>query len=924
MKAKIFHLTLLCLLLSFGNTADAQHCTGITAAPYPVFYTQPDGTSLLVQGTGTGFLHYMQTTDHFTLLANKSGHLEYAEQGPDGRLRSTGVLAHNPNERSTEEQNLLNILAQNTLDAPSIRREKIRLAMEEEIVQTARAAFPTTGTRKVLVLLIQYPDLMATNTLGEFDDLMNEANYNGTGSFRDFFNTSSFNQLTLNTDVFGWYTAANNSTYYADDNGRDVARELGAEAIDAAEAAGVDFSVYDNDMDGAVDGIIFVHAGPGAEEGSITNLYIWSHRSRLSNSGDDRTYDGVLIDDYMFNPERRNNNSRMVGVGIFCHEFGHGLGLPDLYDTDDSNGDSEGIGWWGLMGSGNWAGGEDSPTNFGAWSKIELGWQSSTDITGLVDGFELEPASLTNNEVYRISTPDANEYFLLENRQNVGLDIAVPGHGMIIWHIDDNLSDNKDETHKWVDVEEAEGISDLDNNTNRGDGDDPFPGADNNKEFNDSSNPNSKRYNGDDTGTDINNIREDGTTVLFNMGCEPADARCVAAVTLYLDAAGNASLTAMDLDNGSTFDCGFLNMDISRSSFSCANLGYNQVFLNVEDVNGNTDECSTNVYVRDELPPNLNVPSDILVDCWYSPTGPDATGWATATDNCDMNPSISYIDSEMEFEDGSKVITRTWTAEDFEENISMGVQQISIPPPMTADAGEDQTVYVNFVGIPGYPYSACADLSAVGAGGTPPYTYEWSDGQAGQNVEVCPDVCTKYYVTITDANGCIQEDSLTIYAIIVECMNGNNEELKYLLCHNGLTVCTSFSSTEVHLEHGDGLGACGDLGDQGCSEEYYYQGVPKETLVLSDDQLEPNFNLQPNPAKDVLTVEFQSVEASTLAFSLYTLQGKLIRSLGDYNTQKGYNAVITSVTELPQGSYIFSATDKTTGLRWTKGLMILR
>src|SRR5690606_21106061 len=156
---------------------------------------------------------------------------------------------------------------------------------------------------------------------------------------------------------------------------------------------GVDFSEYDNDNDGNVDGVVFVHAGPGAEEGGLSNLYIWSHRSRLSNSSQEVTYDGVLIDDYMMNPERRNNNSRMVGIGIFAHEFGHGLGLPDLYDTDDSNGDSEGIGWWGLMGSGNWAGNEDTPTNFSAWSKIKLGWQTATDITGQQNGFELRPAS---------------------------------------------------------------------------------------------------------------------------------------------------------------------------------------------------------------------------------------------------------------------------------------------------------------------------------------------------------------------------------------------------------------------------------------------------------------------------------------------------------------------------------------------------
>lgn len=909
MKTNVFFFTLLCAAMMHHLSLRAQICQGITAASYPVAYTQPDGSQLMVQGIGTGYLHYMQTTDQYTLLATPEGTLQYAVPDREGRLTPTGVKAHDPEQRSSAEQIFLTTIQPNLFDAKHIREEKKLLAMDQEIQRAVMAEFPSTGTRRVLVLLIQYPDLMATNTRDEFDDMMNEPNYNSTGSFKDFFLASSFNQLTLNTDVFGWYTAANNYTYYADDNGRIVARELGREAIDAAEAAGVDFSPYDNDMDGNLDGIIFVHAGPGAEEGSITNLYIWSHRSRLSHDGYDVTYDGVHIDDYMFNPERRNSNTRMVGVGVFCHEFGHGLGLPDLYDTDDSNGDSEGIGWWGLMGSGNWAGGEDSPTNFGAWSKIKLGWQTATDITGQVNGFQLSPASQVNNEVYRISTPDPLEYFLLENRQNVGVDIAIPGHGMIIWHIDDHLSTNSDENHKWVDVEEAEGYSDLDNNINRGDGGDPFPGTNNNKVFNDSSNPNSQRYNGDNTGTDINNIREQGTLVLFNMGCEPAQAICRAFLNLYLDANGNATIGVSDVDNGSTFDCGFLSSSLSQTIFTCSDLGYNEVTLTVSDVNGNTDECSINVYVYDALGPVLNTPADVAVPCWYSPTTPDATGMATASDNCDPSPAITYSDTALAYEDGSVMITRTWTATDAEGNATTGQQIITIPPPMNVDAGEDQTVYVDFVGIEGYPYSACADLSTLAAGGTPPYTYAWSDGQTGQDITVCPDVCTKYYVTVTDANGCTLTDSLIVYAIIVECMNGNNQNLKYLLCHNGKTICTSFFSTETHLAHGDGLGACGDIGDQGCEDILPFEGFPISFPGLSDATLEEAIRIVPNPTADFIELQLHAPSHLMVDIHLYDLQGRMLESFGAYDLTEGYHGIPLSVETLAPGSYMLRVTD---------------
>jgi len=855
----------------WGNALHAQshYCPGPVAAPYPVTYTQPDGLTIQVIGRGSGALNYMETTDGYTLIALQDGTLAYALPDATGRLVGSGIRAHDPGQRQPEETQFLSNVRKNARDAPAIQALKMKRMPDGP---SARAAFPSTGNRKVLTILIQYPDLMATNTVSEFDNMMNQANYNGTGSFRDFYTASSFGQLTLDTDVFGWYTAANNYTYYADDNGTVRARELGREAVDAAEAAGVDFSIYDNDNDGNVDGVIFVHAGPGAEEGGITNLYIWSHRNRLSADGYDVTYDGVHIDDYMINPERRNSNTTMVNVGVFCHEFGHGLGLPDLYDTDDSNGDSEGIGWWGLMGSGNWAGGEASPTNFSAWSRIRLGWESATDITGQTNGFTLSPASQTNNEVYRLNTGAANEYFLLENRQNVGIDVAVPGHGMIIWHIDDNQTNNKDETHKWVDVEEADNDFDLDNNVNRGDAGDPFPGTDNNKVFNDTSAPNSKRYDGSNTNTDINNIREEGTLVRFNMGCEPANAICRAFLNLDLNAMGTVSITTADVDNGSTFDCGFAGMSLSKSVFTCADIGYNSVTLTVEDVNGNTDACTINVYVYDHLPPVLTVPADVAVACWYSPTGPEATGYATAVDNCDNVIPITYTDTETDFEDGSRQIDRLWRAEDDEGNVSMAGQVITVPPPMVVNAGDDQTVYVDFVGIPGYPYSACATLDASAWGGTPPYTYAWSDGQSGASVEVCPDVCTQYTVTVTDANGCEQVDDLIVYAIIVECMEGENENLKYLLCHNGETICTAFPSTEVHLSHGDGLGACGDIGDQGCEDILPVQAAPKP-VIATDARGSVDLVLTPNPARDVVDVTIRPVRAGEYRVGIYSTGG---------------------------------------------------
>lgn len=360
-----------------------------------------------------------------------------------------------------------------TIDKKAIERIKptpSKMSISGDLSYSIES-FPTSGTRNLLVLLIDFTDLSFQIANNNFNSLMNQANYNGTGSFRDYWLESSYSNLAVNSTVRGWYHAANNMAYYgANSGGSDVnPRLLVQEAVDAAENAGLDFSIYDNDNDGNVDGIIVIHAGYGEEAGGGANT-IWSHHWTLGSYK--RTYDGVTIDDYALVPELRNNfGSNISNIGVICHEFGHSLGLPDLYDTDLSNGNSEGIGEWGLMGSGNWNNNGASPSNLCAWSKLFLSWSNPTVLSSPIS-ISL-PNSAQNNTFYRINTPHANEYFLLENRQFVGFDIGLPGTGLAIWHINTSKTTtshidandvNADENLKGVDLEEADGDLDLDNN----------------------------------------------------------------------------------------------------------------------------------------------------------------------------------------------------------------------------------------------------------------------------------------------------------------------------------------------------------------------------------------------------------------------------------------------------------------------------
>jgi M6 family metalloprotease-like protein len=245
---------------------------------------------------------------------------------------------------------------------------------------TSQKSFPKSGNRKVCVLLIRYSD-QAMNS-GSIDTFYSNL-FNGGGAttltWKKYYQDMSNNTLNLQFDVYGPYTASNTHNYYGqnDLSGNDLyPRELVAEAIDLANTAGVDFSQYDNDGDGYVDGIIIIHQGAG-EEASGTTADIWSHQWNLSSP---KYYDGVYISNYSIQPEYVFTALDST-VGVFCHEFGHVLGLPDLYDTSY---ETDGVGEWSLMAGGSWngsTGNGDVPAPLLAWERKQLGWVTYSDIT---------------------------------------------------------------------------------------------------------------------------------------------------------------------------------------------------------------------------------------------------------------------------------------------------------------------------------------------------------------------------------------------------------------------------------------------------------------------------------------------------------------------------------------------------------------
>jgi immune inhibitor A len=386
---------------------------------------------------------------------------------------------------------------------------------------------PAAGEKNVLVLLIDFNDNQYSYAPYEFDSLIYGENQH---SLRDYYTEVSHSVFTISkqSDVAGWFRAPENYSFYVgseyglSDPYPHNAQGLIVAACMLADPS-INFAQFDEDANDTVDALFVVHAGPGAEETGQTDD-IWSHQWQLSNTntgcpGAYLTNDGVYVDYYSMEPERFETEPGRITVGVFAHEFGHILGLPDLYDYDGS---TYGIGIFGLMGAGSW-GREtsadlpgSSPSHLCAWSKYQLGFLSpiGIDRIGIAkrEGESIPPAA-TSATAYRLLEdpcgPDwdwlggSGEYFLVENRYRTGFDASLPGNGLLILHVDDTETNNDNENHPLVGIMQADG----DDNfllTDQGSGADLWKNSA--YGFGDTSKPASFDYNGNPTGVWVYDI----------------------------------------------------------------------------------------------------------------------------------------------------------------------------------------------------------------------------------------------------------------------------------------------------------------------------------------------------------------------------------------------------------------------------------
>ncbi|MFW6268001.1 MAG: M6 family metalloprotease domain-containing protein, partial [Marinilabiliaceae bacterium] len=506
----VFRVLIIGLIL---NILPFQQIFSIGAYPYPMEVSQPDGSVLTIRNHGDEWYNWTTTEDGYRIVKSADGTFEYATQLKSGEITSSGIQASDPGKRSSEEKDFLSKTSKNIgVSGEEIRKkrnQRYQPLLKSSLMSTH---FPSEGEPNLLVILANFNDTQSTYSTNDFDAFMNEAGYEGTGSFKDYYEEVSGGKLTVNSTVTQWVQVPEDHDYYGPE---EKWGEFALQAVQAAADAGVDFSRFDNDGDGVVEGVAIIHQGAGEEVTADAND-IWSHSYSFSSSGveeSERTFDGVVVDQYTVQPEWRTNAAEMNTIGVISHEFGHNLGLIDFYDVDEEH--YEGTGVWDIMAAGAYNGSPtgSQPAHHNPFSKNELNWVDVTTIEE-AGNITLEPV-YNEGQVLRVNSPVDNEYLLLENRQKTGFDSELPGPGMLIYHVDGNLIEDRRSTND-INTEEHQGFYPI-----AADGDInlascPFPGTAEVTKLTDNSDPAMETWDGQPFNRSITSIEMVNETISFD------------------------------------------------------------------------------------------------------------------------------------------------------------------------------------------------------------------------------------------------------------------------------------------------------------------------------------------------------------------------------------------------------------------------
>lgn len=486
-------------LLSFPFVSDAKR-----ASRNIITVSQTDGTSLRIQKHGDEYGHFITTDDGIPVI-KVNGNYYYAMESESQAIIPSDIIARPAELRSTQQINFLKSINAESIKSRLSTMQTPNRTRPEGITPSGKATrgpglssttFPAYGEQKGLVILVEFSDkkFSTPNPREYFTRLLNEEGfkeYGATGSARDWFVQNSNGKFTPEFDVYGPVTLPQRMKYYGGNDYYGDDKNPVQMVLDAANLLNgeIDFNEYDRDHNKQVDNVYIFYAGYGEADCDDEDT-IWPHSWDISQSGNSSPLlDGCVLEHYACSSELDGTHHRPDGIGTFVHEFSHVLGLPDLYYTGTSSRNTPFTPQeYSVLDYGPYNNEGRTPPNYSAYERYALDWMSPEELSVTKNCTLVNLAD--SNHAFIVKTERENEYFLLENRQQVGNDTYIPGHGMIVWHIDynksvfDNNTVNNTKNHQYVDLVEADGTQSLNDQIN-----DVFPGPTYVTEFHSGTNP---------------------------------------------------------------------------------------------------------------------------------------------------------------------------------------------------------------------------------------------------------------------------------------------------------------------------------------------------------------------------------------------------------------------------------------------------
>lgn len=427
-KAMRYIMLMACIILAVAASA-------VPLRRDTTFVVQPDGKRLRITVTGDENGWCYCTADGAAVVRAMDGSWKYVSHVIDGTPIAGPLAAHEKADRSLQEQECINSYGNIAARIASVRRTDAdgTYALSTRAGSASghyiTGSYPRTGKQKCLVVLVEFPDRPFSRPveqmLSYYTDMFNSPGYTETvkgkagtyvtpGSVRDYFEQQSYGLFSPSFIVVGPVMADSSYTYYGKNRGRNDSTERTGALVreicrKITERNMADLSDYDTSGKGEVDFLGIVYAGRGENyEGADPNT-IWPHKHYVQGS-----FGSISKVNYFMTCELFWDSDDVIdGMGTFCHEFSHILGLPDFYDSSQNFI----LGKWSLMDYGTYAAEGFVPSGYTAFERYCLGWLDLTDISD-PGTYMLEDLSL--GQAYRMGTDNADRFLILESHNRKG------------------------------------------------------------------------------------------------------------------------------------------------------------------------------------------------------------------------------------------------------------------------------------------------------------------------------------------------------------------------------------------------------------------------------------------------------------------------------------------------------------------------